>query len=109
MPQRQVVMPWVPSEQPVLVATCSAAGHCRSRAAFSGWSDAGPALPPGVHQFCRVTALLVSMLATALHCAIRFAGRLREEDVQEWLANIRSAAPRHEAPLVELLCQVCSF
>lgn len=49
------------------------------------------------------------MLATALHCAIRFAGRLREEDVQEWLANIRSAAPRHEAPLVELLCQVCSF
>lgn len=40
---------------------------------------------------------------------IRFAGRLREEDVQEWLANIRSAAPRHEAPLVELLCQVCPF
>ncbi|EFN52596.1 hypothetical protein CHLNCDRAFT_138627 [Chlorella variabilis] len=33
------------------------------------------------------------------------AGRLREEDVREWLANIRSAAPRHEAPLVELLCQ----
>jgi hypothetical protein len=28
--------------------------------------------------------------------------------VREWLANIRSAAPRHEAPLVELLSQVGS-
>ena len=34
------------------------------------------------------------------------AGRLREDDVREWLANIRSAAPRTEAPLVELLSQV---
>ncbi|KAL4436350.1 hypothetical protein ABPG77_009912 [Micractinium sp. CCAP 211/92] len=33
------------------------------------------------------------------------AGRLREEDVKEWLANLRGAAPRHEAPLVELLSQ----
>jgi hypothetical protein len=40
-------------------------------------------------------------LCLCLACA----GRLREEDVKEWLANIRSAAPPHEAPLVELLCQ----
>ncbi len=38
---------------------------------------------------------------------LHIAGRLREEDVKEWLANLRGAAPRHEAPLVELLSQVC--
>ena len=37
------------------------------------------------------------------------AGRLREDDVKEWLANIRGAAPRHEAPLVELLSQVTAL
>lgn len=33
------------------------------------------------------------------------AGKLREDDVQEWLDNIRKAAPPTEAPLVELLSQ----
>ena len=33
-------------------------------------------------------------------------GRLRDDDVREWLSNIRAAAPPHEAPLVELLSQV---
>jgi zinc finger-like protein len=33
------------------------------------------------------------------------AGKLREEDVKEWLANMRRAAPPAEAPLVGLLSQ----
>jgi zinc finger-like protein len=33
------------------------------------------------------------------------AGKLREDDVKEWLGNIKRAAPVGEAPLVELLSQ----
>lgn len=33
------------------------------------------------------------------------AGKLREDDVKEWLGNIKQAAPVAEAPLVELLSQ----